>query len=102
MSSGMIKTTIREIKGSLGRFVAIMAIVMLGVAFFAGLKVTTPAMIATDNTYLAEQNFYDFRLLSTIGFEEDDVQKLRELDEIADAEGSIFVDAICAIEDGNE
>ena len=102
MSSGMIKTTIREIKGSLGRFVAIMAIVMLGVAFFAGLKVTTPVMVATGNTYLAERNFYDFRLLSTIGFEEDDVQKLRELDEIADAEGSIFVDAICAIEDGNE
>lgn len=102
MSSGMIKTTIREIKGSLGRFVAIMAIVMLGVALFAGLKVTTPAMVATGNSYLAEQNFFDFRLLSTIGFEEEDVQKFNELDEIADAEGSIFVDAICAIEDGNE
>ncbi|MCM1155449.1 MAG: FtsX-like permease family protein [Roseburia sp.] len=102
MSSGMIKTTIREIKESLGRFVAIMAIVMLGVALFAGLKITKPAMIATGNTYLAEQNFYDFRLLSTIGFEEEDVQKFSELKEIAEAEGSISIDALCAIEDGNE
>lgn len=102
MSSGMIKTTIREIKGSLGRFVAIMAIVMLGVALFAGLKVTTPAMVATGNAYLSEQNFFDFRLLSTIGFDEEDVQKFGALDEIADVEGSISVDALCAIEGGNE
>lgn len=57
MNSGMIKTTIREIRGSFGRYMAILAIVMLGVGLFAGLKATTPAMIATVNTYLAEQNF---------------------------------------------
>ena len=73
MSSGMIKTTIREIKGSFGRYMAILAIVMLGVSLFAGLKATTPAMIATENAYLAEQNFFDFKLLSTIGFTEDNV-----------------------------
>ena len=97
----MIKTTIREIKGSLGRYLAIFAIVMLGVALFVGLKATTPAMIATENDYLREQNFYDFRLLSTIGFEEEDVEQLAELDGIADAEGTISVDVICAIGDGN-
>ena len=101
MSSGMIKTTIREIKGSLGRYLAIFAIVMLGVALFVGLKATTPAMIATENDYLREQNFYDFRLLSTIGFEEEDVEQLTELEAVADAEGSISVDVICAIGDGN-
>jgi len=66
MSSGMIKTTIREIKGSLGRYMAILAIVMLGVGLFSGLKATTPAMIATESAYLTEQNFFDFRLLSTV------------------------------------
>ena len=102
MSGGMIKTTIREIKGSLGRYLAIMAIVMLGVALFSGLKVTTPAMIATENEYLREQNFFDFRLLSTVGFTQEDVEELRELEEIADVEGTLSVDAICAIGDGNE
>lgn len=102
MSSGMWKTTIREIKGSFGRYVAIMAIVMLGVGLFTGLKATTPAMITTENAYLAEQNFFDFRLLSTIGFTEADLAKLKAMDEIADVEGSILVDALCAFEDGNE
>ncbi len=69
MSNGMFKTTIREIKKSLGRYMAILAIVMLGVGFFTGLKATTPAMIATEGAYLEEQDFFDFRLLSTIGFD---------------------------------
>lgn len=102
MSSGMIKTTVREIKGSFGRYMAILSIVMLGVGLFAGLKATTPAMIATENTYLAEQNFFDFRLLSTIGFTEENVEELAAFDEIADVEGTISVDAICAFEEGNE
>lgn len=102
MSSGMIKTTIREIRKSLGRYLAIFAIVMLGVSLFVGLKVTTPAMIATENDYLKEQNFYDFRLLSTIGFDKEDVERLAGLNEIADVEGTISIDAICSIEEGNE
>ena len=102
MSSGMRKTTIREIKGSFGRYMAIMAIVMLGVGLFTGLKATTPAMLTTENTYLAEQNFFDFRLLSTIGFTEDDLEMLAEMDEIATVEGSVSVDALCAVGEGNE
>ena len=102
MSKGMIKTTIREIKGSLGRYMAILAIVMLGVGLFSGLKATTPAMIATENDYLAQQNFFDFRLLSTVGFDEEDVEELIELDEVADAEGAVSVDALCTLGEGNE
>ena len=102
MSSGMIKTTIREIKGSFGRYMAIFAIVMLGVGFFSGLKATTPAMIATENTYLTQQNFFDFRLLSTIGFTEKDVEELMSLSEVADAEGGVCIDAVCALEEESE
>lgn len=102
MSKGMIKTTIREIRGSFGRYMAILAIVMLGVGLFSGLKATTPAMISTENDYLTQQNFFDFRLLSTVGFDEEDVEELTELDEIADVEGAVSVDALCALGEGNE
>ena len=97
MSSGMIKTTVREIRGSLGRYMAILAIVMLGVGLFTGLKATTPAMLATESTYLTEQNFFDFRLLSTLGFSQESVDALTQLKDIADAEGAISVDAICIL-----
>lgn len=102
MSSGMRKSIIREIKGSFGRYIAILAIVMLGVGLFSGLKATTPAMIATENTYLTKQNFFDFRLLSTIGFETGDVEKLKEMEEVEDAEGALSADALCSFGDGNE
>ena len=49
MRSGMFKTTIREIKGSLGRYMAIFAIVLRAVSLLPGLQVTTPAMSVTQN-----------------------------------------------------
>ena len=102
MKNAMMKTSIREIRGSLGRYLAILAIVMLGIAFFGGLKVTKPTMIETLDRYLTEQKFFDYRLLSTIGFTKDDVDKLSEMEGIADIEGTISLDALCAIDDGDE
>lgn len=102
MSSGIIKTTVREIKGSLGRYMAILSIVMLGVGLFTGLKATTPAMIVTENAYLEEQNFFDFRLLSTLGFSKESVDKLKDLEEIADVEGAVSVDVICSMGESND
>ncbi len=102
MNRGIIKTTIREIKGSLGRYLAIFAIVLLGVALFTGLKATKPAMIETGNDYLAAQNFYDFRLLSEIGFENEDVEKLAQMEQTAAVEGAVSADAVCTFGDGNE
>ena len=98
----MIKTTLREIKGSLGRYLAIFAIVTLGIGFFAGLKITKPAMVDTEDEYLLEKNFFDYRLLSTIGFTEDDVESLKGWTEAADVEGTISVDALITINEDNE
>ncbi len=102
MSSGMIKMTIREIKGSLGRYLAILAIVTLGVGLYSGLKITKPAMILVENTYLREQNFFDFRLLSTIGFTQEDVDAFAGQEEVEYVEGSISVDVFCGIDDESD
>lgn len=85
----LLKSTLREIKSSLGRFLAILAIIALGVGFFGGLKVTKPSMIRTLDEYLNEQKFYDYRLLSSIGFEEEDIDRLQsELQRISAADSS--------------
>ena len=67
------KSTIREIRNTFGRFFAILAIIALGVGFFSGLKVTKQAMVETTGQYFEEQDFYDYRLLSTLGFTSEDV-----------------------------
>ena len=66
MKSPIVKSTLREIKSTFGRYLAIIMIIALGVGFFAGLKVTRPAMLKTGQKYLSEANMYDFRLLSTL------------------------------------
>ena len=97
----MLKTTLREIKGSLGRYMAILAIVMLGVGFFSGLKVTKPAMTETMDGYLRDCDFFDYRLLSTIGFTEEDVESLREWQQAEDVEGTLSVDALAVVGSDN-
>ena len=91
----MLKTTLREIRQSLGRYIAILAIVGLGVGFFAGLKATKPAMVEAVENYLNELNFYDFRLLSTLGFDEKDVETFQDQKGVETAAGSYSFDIIC-------
>ena len=89
------KAAWREIKTHPGRYLAILAIVALGVGFYAGLFVIEDAMLDTTNSYITEYNLYDFSVSSTLGLYEDDVKALSRLDGIKKAEGVITADAIC-------
>lgn len=99
--SAIRKSTFREIKQSFGRFAAILMIVALGVGFFAGLKVTKPAMILTTEDYWERTQFFDYRLLSTMGFEEEDAEFLRQQEHVRAAEGAQSFDIIYENEEGN-
>lgn len=100
MKNCMHKTTLREIKSSFGRYMAIMAIVALGVGFFAGLKVTKPDMIKAGNHYIQEQALYDFRLMNTLGFEQEDVEAVLQNTDVLAAEGSFYADFLCGTDTG--
>lgn len=102
MKSMMGRSTCREIKQSLGRYLAIMAIVALGVGFFAGLKASKPAMVNTTQHYLEEKQFFDYRLLSTLGFEGEDVEALAAEEGVSHAEGAVSFDILYVNETGNE
>jgi len=100
MKSVMLKTTFREIRHSFGRYIAILAIIALGVGFFAGLKATKPAIVGITEEYLTELNFYDFRLLSTLGFDEENIELFQEQKGVETAVGSYSFDVICESSDG--
>ncbi|MCM1157795.1 MAG: FtsX-like permease family protein [Bacteroidales bacterium] len=102
MSKGMVKSTIREIKSSFGRYMAILLIVALGVGFFAGLKVAYETMLHTADNYLEDRKFFDFHLLSTLGFDEDAETMLADSAENAVVEGCKSVDILLEQEDGAE
>ncbi|MCM1180387.1 MAG: ABC transporter permease [Clostridium sp.] len=81
---------------------AIFLIVALGVGFFAGLKITHSVMVQTAGSYLSGLHFYDYRLVSTMGFDEDaeDIFE-KEADALA-AEGSKSADVLMVREDDSE
>ena len=62
MSRTLLKDTFREIKGSLGRFMAILGIVLIGVAFFAGVTASSYDMKYTADKYYDDNNLMDIRL----------------------------------------
>lgn len=88
MNQSILKMTFRSIKSFFGRYIALLLIVALSVGFFAGLKITKDAMYHTCEDYLAAQNLYDFRMVSTLGFEKSDVERVEKVSEVEIAEGS--------------
>ncbi len=92
MVKTLLRSTLREIRQSLGRYLAIMAIVGLGVGFFAGLRTCQPAMMATGVEYLDAYRLYDFRALSTLGFTEEDVADMAAMEGVATARGAVYTD----------
>ncbi len=90
----MAKNLQQSIFRSLGRYLAIMAIIALGASIFVGLRMTKADMVATGQRYIRSQKMVDFRLISTYGWAEDQVEKARSLEQAADAEGQIYMDLI--------
>ncbi len=74
----------REITGSLGRFLSILAIVALGTGFLAGLSATSPDMIDSVDQYYDENAMMDLQILSEMGLTEEDAQAIAEIDGIAE------------------
>ena len=89
MTKGMRTTTWREIRGSLGRYLAIAAIIALGVGFFAGLRNTTERMLATTDRYLSELSMFDYRMVSTLGFTDSELSELRAAPGVVSADGEM-------------
>ncbi len=100
MKSALIKDILREIGKSKSRFFSIFAIIALGAGFFAGLKITCPDMMTTQQVYFEEQNLMDIRLVSTYGFDENDVLAVEETEGVREVYPSYSKDAFVRNETG--
>ena len=98
----MARNLRRSIVKSRGRFIAIAMIIALGSGMFVGLKSTKMDMVATGQVYTDEQNMFDLRLLSSYGWNRDQLEAISALPGIEDAEGVFYSDLIVAKEDGTD
>lgn len=78
MTKCLRKDIWREIWHTKSRFISIFAIIAIGVGFFAGLGATSPDNKHTADVYFKQNNLFDVRILSTIGFDEEDVDTIRQ------------------------
>ena len=96
-----LRALFREIGSAPGRYLAVTAIVALGVGFFAGLRICRDDMAETASGYLGRQNLFDYRLLSTVGFDGEAEKALEDDPAVSEAECAYACDAQYLTEDGS-
>ncbi len=72
----LMKDSLRSVKNSLSRFISIVAIVALGISFFAGMNATAPDMTASAQQYYSDTNLMDICVQSTIGLSASDIDAI--------------------------
>ncbi|MGM9923850.1 MAG: FtsX-like permease family protein [Bacillus sp. (in: firmicutes)] len=95
----LYKDIVREIWHSKGRFLSILILTMLGVAFFIGLKVIGPDMLLTADQYYEKHNLADAEVQSTYGLDESDEKLLRQVPDVEEIEFGYTADVL--LQDSN-
>lgn len=99
MKSALNKDFVRDIKNSKGRFISILLIVALGVAFFAGIKDAPLVMKKTSDSYYDDSNLMDIRITSTLGLTDDDVDAIKKINKVDGIKGTYSMEAISNYKD---
>lgn len=100
MNSSLRKNTIREIWHTKARFFSIMAIITLGVGFYVGISSASPSMKRSFADMYEKKSVMDIKLMSTYGFDADDVETVRKQEYINCVMPSYSSDIIIGI--GNQ
>lgn len=94
MNALTLKNLLREIKRTFTKFLSIFAICALGVAFFAGIRATSPDMKEAGDRLYNTYNLSDISVISTSGLTADNIRDLESIEGIQAVRASLFVDAM--------
>lgn len=94
MKKTFFKNLFRDIKKSISRFLSIVIIIAIGVAFYGGVRATSPDMKMSGDYYFRKNNFMDFKMLSPMGFTKEDVEYIVKQNGISEAEGAYSIDGV--------
>lgn len=86
MKNKLRLSNIRDIKSTFKRFLSLTCMSLLGVGFFVGIKITSPDMLVTIDNYLDDRNVYDLKITSTLGFNDNNIKAIEELESVDQVE----------------
>ena len=84
---------VREIRFTFSRFLSILVLSALAVAFLAGLRTTAPDMEYTADNYYDRTHMMDGYVISTLGLAQEDLDALGQEAGIQEVEGGMSLDA---------
>ncbi len=83
-----------ELKKTYNKFLSLLLIVALGVAFYSGLRSTAPDMkISADEIY-DNSNYMDIKVQSVTGIKDEFIEKIEDIEGVEYVEGTYTYDAI--------
>lgn len=90
----LFKNALMKVKKSYGRFLSLIIIIAVGIGFFAGIRASSPNIIDSVHTYYENNYFMDFKIVSSMGLDDDDVNALKKLKNISTVEPSFSIDLL--------
>ena len=93
------KNIVRTLKSSRGRFLSIFSIVTLGVGFLAGLNASPLDMKESMERYMEDANFYDLRVVSSMGLSDGDVEALQSVEGVRNVQPGYSADLLVNAEE---
>lgn len=91
-----------ELKTTWNRFLSILLIVALGVAFFAGIKASNPDMKLTADFYFDENNLMDIQILGSNGITQEEIDDIAKIAQVEKIESSRTTHVVSDIDGSNK
>ncbi len=99
MKKVQFKELLMTIKNSAVEFASLILIISLGLSTYLGIKFAGISMLKTGTDYYNESNFENIELSYRYGFQESDIDKIKEIDTVTDVEGGYFTTGYLQMEE---
>lgn len=90
----LYKNTLIKIKKSIGRYLSLFMIILVGVGFFAGIKESVPDITSSLSSYMQSQKLMNFQIVSTMGLTLEDAAALKALQNVSSVTPSYSLDVL--------
>ena len=87
----LIRKMLRDIRKNLSQFITIFLMVMIGVMAYSGIKAYMGGMQKTSDKFYSENNLFDLNVMGYLNH--DDLDKIKKIDNVKDAELKLSVTA---------
>ena len=97
-----LKDFFREFVRNKGRFISVFFIVLLGAAFFSGIRSNKNSMISSAEKYYNDSKMMDIKVQGTLGLTDDDVKDVSKFEGIDIVEGNYSANVLSKVESSEQ